>query len=256
VTERMEKMAEENPVMEEPVEEPTTPEVSAEDSAKSILEELSGLGIDSVEKVQNMATASSESGNLAQMLGEVRQQNQDLQRQITEIGQPRPQENMGYEDQSQDIAGIMRKEIRNFYSNEIVKPQVEQTNRVYGELSSIQSDEDYAMVQPVWDQHWNSPQTQHRIMTGQASPRGEYDKVVKTYYRSALKKTHGALRGVMETKAKPPHVEVGDQTHVDMPTQLDVQTEQVKGIIKNNKGGDGDIEALVKAFLPADAFKT
>ena len=256
MTERMEKMAEETPVMEEPIEEPTVPEVSAEDQAAAILKELAGLNIDSVEKVKNMATASSETGRLAQMLGEVRQQNQTLQQQIEQLTSNSASQQQYEYGETPDIAKIMRNEIRNFYSNEVIKPQVEQTNRVYGELSQIQNDDDYALVAPIWDQHWNSPQTQHRIMSGQSTPSSEYNKVVKTYYRSALKKTHGALKGVMETKAKPPHIEVGDQTHFDMPTTARIQSDEVKKIVGNNRGGDGDIEALVKAFLPADAFKT
>jgi hypothetical protein len=74
--------------------------------------------------------------------------------------------------------------------------------------------------------------------------------VVRTYYREALKKTHGALKGVMETKVKPPHVEVGDQTHVNMPTATDETREKVNKITKSSQGTDQDIEDLVKALLP------
>lgn len=245
-------MAEESPVMEEPKEEQTKQEVSAEDQAKAILAELESLGINSVEKVQNVVTASSESGNLARMLGEVRQQNENLQRQIREVTQQRQYEPNDYGEQPVDIAKIMRNEIRNFYQDEVVKPQVEQTNRVYSELSQIQSDEDYGLVKDVWDKHWNNPNTQHRMMTGQTGAKAEYDRVVRTYYREALKKTHGALRGVVESKAKPPHVEVGDQTHVHMPTATDDQRAKIEKIIKSSQGGDQDIEALVKAVFPAD----
>ena len=252
MTERMEKMAEEKPVMEEPVEESTTQELSAEDQAKEILAELDNLGINSVEKVQGMATASSESGNLARMLGEVRQQNDQLQRQIQEMNQAQRQYEPEYGEQPVDLAKIVRNEIRGFYSDEVVKPQMEQTNRVYGELSAIQSDPDYPLVQQVWEKHWNAPQTQHLMMTGHTGAKEEYEKVVRTYYREAFLKTSGALRGVMDKKATPPHVEVGDQTHVNMPTQSDETRENIKNIVKSSQGSDQDIEALVKAMLPQD----
>ena len=251
---------EETPVMEEPKEEPTNQEVSAEDQANEILAELTNLGIDSVEKVQGMHTASGESGNLARMLGEQRQITESLQAQIQQLtAQSQPQQYVdeyGSPQQPPMDTNSIKNAIREVYQNDILKPQVEQTNRVYGELSQIQNDPDYALLGQMWDKHWNSPNTQHRIMTGQSSPKGEYDNLRMTYYRTALKKTHGALQGVMESKAKPPHVEIGDQTHVDMPTPLDIHSDDVKKIVKNNTGGDGDMEALVKAFLPADAFKT
>lgn len=248
-------MAKESPQTEEPVLEPSEPEVSAEDQAKAILAELEANGINSVEKVQNVVTASSESGNLARMLGEQRRATEALQRQIEQLTQQPQHQSYDPEyggEQPVDIRGIFRKEIRNFYQDEVIKPQVEQTNRVYGELSQIQSDPDYALVGQMWDKHWNSPNTQHRIMTGQTSPKGEYDNLVRTYYREALKKTHGALKGVVENStARPPHVEVGSQSHVHTPTQSDEQKEQIQKITKSSQGGDGDIEALVKAFLPS-----
>ena len=246
-------MAEESPQIEEPT-EPSEPEVSAEEQANAILAELEANGINSPEKVQNVLTASSESGRLAQMLGEQRQMTENLQRQIeqlTQQPQPSQYDEYGQGQQGVDVNAI-KAAVRDVYQNDILKPQVEQTNRVYGELSQIQNDPDYTLVAQMWDKHWNSPNTQHRVMTGQSSPRGEYESLVRTYYREALKKTHGALKGVVEKQAKPPHVEVGDQSHVHTPTQSDEQKAQIEKITKSSQGGDQDIEALVKAFLPSN----
>jgi hypothetical protein len=167
---------------------------------------------------------------------------------------PKPQADLDPfgEQPINDLEGSVRKAVVKTYREDILRPQVEQTNRVYGELSDIQSDEDFALVGTIWDTHWQSPQTQHRVMTGQTSPKLEYDKVVKTFYRESLKKTHGALKNVMDKKATPPHVEVGDQSHVHMPTATEEQKKAVEKITKSSQGGDQDIENLVKALLPAD----
>jgi len=242
----------EKPTIEEPKEEPKK-EVSAEDQAKAILDELGNLGIDSPEKIHNMAKASSEAGNLARMLGEVRQQNDEMRRQIQNLSTtPQHHDNDEYGGESIDIRGVIRNELRGFYQDEIIKPQAEMTNRVYGELSAIQGDEDYHLVKDMWDEHWQNPSTQHRVQTNQTSPKREYDNLVKTYFRQSFRKTYDALKGVVETKAKPPHMESGDQSHVVMPTSDDETRDKVKKVVKNSTGSDSDIEALVKAMLPPD----
>lgn len=241
-------MAEENPQIEEPVVEPSNTEVSAEDQAKAILDELEANGINSVEKVQNVVTASSESGNLARMLGEQRQMTENLQRQIEQLTQQPQQQSYDYDQpQGVDVESIKRA-VRDVYQNDILKPQIEQTNRVYGELGQIQNDPDYTLVNEMWNKHFNSPQTQHRIMTGQSSPKSEYDSLVRTYYREALKKTHGALKGVVENKARPPHVEVGDQSHAHTPTQSDEQKAQIEKITKSSQGGGSGYRSPCQGF--------
>lgn len=241
----------EKPTIEEPKAEPKT-EVSAEDQAKAILEELKSRGIDSPEKIENMAKASSEAGNLARMLGELRQQNANLERQIQNMNQPHKTDYDNDYGESIDLRQVVRNELRGFWNDEIVKPQAEMTNRVYSELAAIQSDEDYPLVNQMWESHWQNPSTQHRVSTGQSSPKTEYDRLVRTYYRQSFKKTYDALQGVVESRAKAPHVETGDQTHVSMPTADDETREKVKNITKNSQGSDSDIEALVKAMLPSD----
>jgi len=239
----------EKPTIEEP-KGTEKPEVSAEDQAKAILEELGKFGIDSPEKVQNVAKASSEAGNLARILGETRQQNEILMREIQSLkNQPKQTDSYEYGEPI-NIKEVVRNELRGFYQEDILKPQVEFSNKIWSELSEVQSDEDYALVQSVWDKHWNNPNTQYKVQTGQTSPKKEYDKLVRTYYRQSMKKTYDALQGVMNQKAKPPHIETGDQTHVHMPTQSDETREKVDKIVKNSKGGDSDIEALVRTILP------
>ena len=245
-----------------PQEEPR--EAMGQEDVQALLKELETIGVDSPEKLQNMATASSQTGRLARELGELRQQNAEmanmLQQLQTQNHQPaQPQYNEYGEAQGPDLQKIVEGSIRNFYMNEILKPQQEAQKKVFGELSEIQNDPDYGLVQKTWNEHWNSPQTQQRVYSGQSSPRFEYDRLVRTYYREALKRSHGALKGLVDQGAKPstPHVEQGEQQHVHTPTSDDEMKEQIDRLQKNWKGEDDDVEKLVATMFPqGDPFIT
>ena len=73
----------ERPNIEQPVEEPQ-PEPQVDETA-ALLEELKRVGVERPEQVANIHRASQESGRLAQMLGEERKRNEEMQRQLQEI---------------------------------------------------------------------------------------------------------------------------------------------------------------------------
>jgi hypothetical protein len=187
------------------------------------------------------------------MLGEQRQLNENLMREIQGLktSTQTTQDNYEYGEPI-DIRSAIRNELRTFYQEDILKPQTEYNNRIYGELAEIQQDDDFNLVKGAWDEHLRNAATQQRINTGQTTPKAEYDRLIRTFYRQSLKKTRDALQGIVDVKGKPPHVETGDQTYVHTPTQSEETTEQVKNIVKNSRGGDSDIDALVKTILPAD----
>jgi hypothetical protein len=151
------------------------------------------------------------------------------------------------------LKGLIRSELRGFYTDEVIKPQQEAQGRILGELSQIQQDPDYGLVAADWDKHINSPQVQQKIYSGQSTPMYEYNTFVRSYLRGFLTRTTETLRGLTDRGAQPiPHVESGDIAHVHTQTPDEISREEINKMIDPKKwqGTDTDIENLVGKFFP------
>jgi len=246
-------MAKEQPA-EKPVVESQKAEVTPnpEEDAKAILAELEKYGINNTEKLQNMAHASSQVGGMANKLGEANQRISQLEQLLREM-QNKPQETYNeYGEPKSLTRDDIRQEMKRFYMEDIIKPQQEIQSRIFGELSEIQNDPDFTLVSEMWEKHWGSPSVQQRVFNGQSSPKHEYERLMRTFLKESLSRTHGALKGLMDrgAKAPPPHMESGEQQHVETHTSDEEFREKKKKLKENWKGEDDDIMKMVKAFLP------
>ena len=253
----MTESTKEQPVLKEAPNTEET-EVSAQEQAEALLRQLEQLNVNSPEKLENMAKASAESGNLARMLGQANDQIKGLSQQVQQLqNQPREQyyDQNEYGQQNNITPSSIRDELRRFYAEEVIAPQQEAQSRILGELSQIQGDADYATFASKWDEHFNTPQIQQRIYSGQSSPLIEYNNFKLNQFRNLLGQTTQTLKGLTEKGAKPiPHVEKGSESHVHTPDVDETRMENLKKMVdpKHWQGRDEDIESLVKEFFPKD----
>ena len=266
---------EENVAADQPTEEPTlepsqeggTQEVSAEEQAKALLEELKGFGVENPDDLRGMAIASQQAGNLANQLGEARAEIAALNKKIealsTQPAQTQPQTMMDeFGNPTIDMNQIAKKDdikevLRSFYQEEIIRPQQQATQEAMRQLAEIQRDEDFPMLQPVWEKHINNPNVQIALQTGQTSIQNEYNKVWKTFYRESLKRSKGVLEAFTSKGVKPPHVESGNsQTGVPQSNQQgDTVTKKLNDMEKPESGWTGEDDqndGLVRELQPAD----
>lgn len=263
----------------QPTESPTLPESSAgetqtkspEEEAKDLLEELKGFGVESSEQLQNKMTAASQAGNAALILGEVRSENAELKNMMAQLQgqlnatpsqQPysgeygEPTVDMSQFATKKDVAAIQKTALREFYTEDILKPQQQAYQANLQQLSIIHSDPDYPLVAEIFERHLANPNTQIRIASGQTTSKDEFDKTVRAFFRESLKRTVHTLEGLTSKSPKPPHIEQGETRSVPLPAQDEESAERVAKIVEDRKSGardsDASLEALVKEALPAD----
>ena len=143
----------ESPTIEQPT---TTP--PAEIDTKALLDELGKIGVKKPEDLVNIHTASKESGHAFRLLGEARQQNEQLLNAVRElqakVSQPAAREpdygsnaNEGV-DLGKLIDTTIKKNIR-----DMQQQQFEAQRHVQREYAKITNDPDFQLVEEVWKRH-------------------------------------------------------------------------------------------------------
>lgn len=240
---------------QEPKEQPQ----AQESDFTELIEELKRLGATTPEQVAGMARASSEAGNLANMLGESRrqvqmvaQQNQELRRMLQDMQASRQQE---YSDQPVDVKKLVRDALREEYS-ELTATQRAAQAEFYRQIGSIKSDEDYHLVSSAFDQHMSNPNVQAAIHDGQTSIRDEYNKLVRGYYRRIASQAKDAIETLGKKGASvpgataPPFVEGGQSGQYAPPESRPDSREQLRELRKQSRGTDDDIDKMLRVLLP------
>ena len=246
---------EERPNIEQPVEEPQ-PEPQVDETA-ALLEELKRVGVERPEQVANIHRASQESGRLAQMLGEERKRNEEMQRQLQEIqsraNRPVQEE---YGSNEIDLESVIEKKtvqaLESFWQKK-TREQQEANARQYAEFQEIQNHPRFNFVKDKWERHLKDPNVVNRLQTGQVRPKDEFAEVLYNTYDEVLLKTKGMLEKTY-SPSSPPHMESGDQRAVPKTPADEEKKEKIRNMTKTDRwqGTDDDIAKLMGTVLPKD----
>lgn len=224
--------------------EETKTEVQVDEKAE-LLKELERIGVESTEQLQNMKTASSQVGQMANMVG-------DLRAEITELKSQRTEPTY-QDDGTADIARLIEEGVDKAIEKRTqaqMQAQRAAQQAALRDIQSVQGDQDFPLVQSVWEEHLNSPVVRANLQTGQTTISNEYHKLVRGYYRKIAERSRDVI-GSMGEKATPPHVESAE-TNVATPqfSESDEKSEKIKNAQKTWTGSDRDIDSLLDAVLP------
>ena len=245
----------ERPNIEQSVEKPQ-PEPKVDETA-ALLEELKRVGVERPEQVANIHRASQESGRLAQMLGEERKRNEEMQRQLQEIqaraNRPVQEE---YGSHEVDLEAVIERKINHglesFWERKNREAQ-EANARRYAEFQEIQNHPRFGFVKDRWERHLKDPNVVNRLQSGQVSPKDEFAEVLYNTYDEVLLKSREALEKTYSTSA-PPHIESGDQRAVPKTPADQEKQEKLRTMTKPDRwqGTDDDIAKLMGTVMPPD----
>jgi len=232
----------------EPTEIPTTPEETPEEKVETqeapsidvdgLIAELEKAGVSKPEELQNKFVAAKEAGNLANQLGDTRRELAEIKTLMA--SQPKQQKDYDYEP---DNTGLDLEEVigRALDKREQAKArkQAEAQQAILGMWNEIQSDDDYSLVKPVWEEKLKDPNFLFQVQQGMANPVKEYNKVVRGYYKGIAKRsvdTIKTLQGRSGDIATPMHVEGGDRIQ-QLPKDSTKEESRLKDLQdKANKG--------------------
>ena len=93
--------------------------------------------------------------------------------------------------------------------------QVRQQQAIMQDWARIQGDEDYHLVQEVWESKLKDPNFVFKINSGQLNPVEAYTSTVRGYYKNMLLKAKDTITGLKGGKpVQTPHLEEGGQYSV------------------------------------------
>lgn len=241
----------ENPTIEAPVVEPPKPPEIDKDA---LISELTKMGVRDPNELVNMQRASREAGNIANLLGQVRTENQELKRMIQQMQSSQNQQ-VGYQDaQPVDIGKVVRHEVENVVKS-LTTEQIRAQEALEGELSEIEMDDDYQMVASVWQQYLGSRPVQLNLRKGATTLTKEYNKVVKAFYKKMLGAQQSAIN-LAQKGVKTPHVEAASTHTPQLPKQTEEKERKINQLREAHQKGtmtsDTMLDNLVKSILPAD----
>ena len=249
----------ENPTVELPkTEEPAKVIKPAELSKPAVnvdelLVELERAGVTNVPELQNKFKASSEVGRVAQLLGDERKRSRELEEQIAQLSNrpARATEDPFAASSSGPIdieAAIERSVEKVFTTREVKAQKIQQAN--IAAWNQIQQDEDYPLVQNVWENKLKDPNFVFKIQSGMVDPINAYTETVRKFYKEMMKKSVETIRHLKggTPPATPPHVESGERTSANLvsetpSTDSQKKLDKYKKVVKE-KGVLSDAEQL------------
>lgn len=210
----MEETNVESPQLAKPKAE-AKPEKS-EDEIKTLLETLEKVGVKSPQHLEGIAQNAKEFGYVTNLLGQERSKVSDLERKIQDLEArtAAPRESVDYSQyengQTVDLEKFIRKAVRAEREDER-RQMAETQKRQLQAWNTIQSDQDYGNVKPIWEQKLKDPNFVYSINAGITDPVREYQETVRDFYKGLAMQAKNVIEKVQANKVAPPHVESGDR---------------------------------------------
>jgi hypothetical protein len=263
-------MAENQNPSQEPLqldtEAPTEGQSAGELDTEALLKELEKLDITTPERVQNLAQAGRLYHQQSQVVGSQRDELEQLRREIQQLSQGpqrRGRRDDLYDDddtqqygQPVDLRGEIKSVLRDFYQDEVIRPQQQAAQAYWRGIQYVESHKDYPLVEDRWKKHFGKPDTQMRLQTGQSSIEQEYSNLVMDTYRDIALKSREAIKRVSQAQspeaAPTPHME---SSSTETPAHQRSQSSYAENLTKatdNWAGTDDDIDRLLDVVLPDD----
>jgi hypothetical protein len=246
-------MAEE-PTTEPMATEPAAPKEPAKEDeidVDAIMAELKAVGKTTPESVQGMYTASKESGNLANMVGDLKAEIQSLKanRATPQVSQDPYAEEPSSVDLGHLIDSRLETGLNKFWTK-MQQSQNEAYQQSMQDLSTVQADKYYPHVKDIFDEHLRSPNVQMSISTGTSSYSKEYQRVKDKYTDKLLERAGKTIEQLGKgVKPSAPHMESGSPSVPVTPESDEIKAKKKK-IVDSATGSDDDIDKILDLMLP------
>jgi hypothetical protein len=248
----------------EPKGEPKTPEPKvSEENQKELLETLTKLEIKTPERIQGLAEAGQQVGQLTDLLNQARNEITRLQMVNNQMQNqpPAPQPQNSPEPQhhvpptpSDNLESRMWNVLNQFMGH-YNEQQASQAIRANAEYEALSAHPDFSVIKQVFDKHISTPAVQRKLLGGQTTLEFEYANVRGDFMKNLALRTKDVITGQGPGPKSPPHIEGPGSPTTPSPASVptDSAAERAKRLADlkaGTKGSDNDIEALMKELLP------
>jgi hypothetical protein len=243
----------ESPFIEEGTTE--TQSVQQAPDTDGLLAELKNAGISNPEELQNKFKASAEVGNMAYKLGEERREKAELLKRIEAMETKPATEDVSTEYGAPiDLQGEIRKGFR--AERDAERKEAAQAQQAQmAAWNTIQNDEDFHLIKPIWDEKLKDQNFVFGIQSGQINPVAEYQNTLRTYYKGMMQKSAETIEKMQGGKVKTPIVEQGSSVSSGVEEDLDGESKVMLALKTKLDSGGNLTEAEELAALQASFTK-
>uniref|UniRef100_A0A6H1ZGP0 Uncharacterized protein n=1 Tax=viral metagenome TaxID=1070528 RepID=A0A6H1ZGP0_9ZZZZ len=224
----------------EPKAEPKA-EPKVDKDIDGFLAELEKAGVTNPEQLQGKLKASKEAGQLANILGTVRSENQELKELIKGLQKTSKQsDEWDTSAQPVDLDATIERTLERVLSKK-EKAQAEQQARFLTTYNKIVGNKNYHLVKEVWEGKLKDPNFNFQLQSGQVDPTEAFNDLVLDYYVGISKKAGDVIRSMKTGTITPPHME--GEGAVEKSKQLLPETKEKTKALQ---------EKVNKGYLPTD----
>jgi hypothetical protein len=243
------------------------PQPESQVDIDSLVATLDKIGVRTPEHIEGLHHSAQAQGATGRELGMARQQIDNLMQEVERLKRA-PQRQDPYSDpysegqpidlRSEVRAAVreeIRPELRNFYQDEVIGPQQEQSQAYWKDVETAESSEYFAMVEPEYRAHMAQPATQRALAQGKTSHTNELHKLVGAKFRELaqnLKSAANVMKQQQPQGTQPPHLETGQTPPDRLPEGEQAKAQQMKDLAEKGKGTDDDLDAMLKTLIPDD----
>lgn len=207
----------ESPVIEAPAEAPAKP--AGQIDYSELVSKLEKAGITEPKQLDGKLQAAQERGHLANILGQRNQELADMKAMMAEMQAALKKQNTrGMDDDGErgagaiDLGDLLERKIDSAFEKR-QRQALEAQQKAYQAWSAIQTDEDYPLVQEVWDAKLKDPNFAIALQSGTVDVMKEYQETVRKHYKTAIRTAAQVIKDLTQG-ALPPKVHVEDSARV------------------------------------------
>jgi len=182
-------------------------EVKVDKDIDGFLAELEKAGVTNPDQLSGKLKASKEAGQLANLLGTVRSENQELKEMIKGL-QKAPKQADEWETSAQpvDLDATIERTLERVLSKK-EKASAEQQARFLTVYNKIVGNKNYHLVKGVWEEKLRDPNFNYQLQSGQVDPTEAFNDLVLDYYVGISRQAGDVIRSMKTGTIKPPHME-------------------------------------------------
>ncbi|MDY6834981.1 MAG: hypothetical protein SVY53_09315 [Chloroflexota bacterium] len=180
----------------------------------ALIAELEKAGVTTAEQLGGKLEASRQAGQMAQLLGDARNEIAGLKTQLTEMRQGTLNQSIDIDqldDDGQNGGVDLEKAITRVLRKEKERDRqqaVEARKKIMQSWGMIQNDKDYPLVKEVWERKISDPNFNLQVQSGQINPATEYMETVREFYKGIAKRSLDAIKTLKGGGVTPtPNVE-------------------------------------------------
>jgi hypothetical protein len=237
-----------SPTMDEKEETPE-PEVKEEmTEEQQLLETLRAASISKTEQLDGTIRNARKTFDMQSERDQLANQLTDMEKRLAAAEKP-PSEVEDY-GQPVDLDLAIAKGVGKVLDQRD-KAAAENQRQMMKSWAVITQDEDFHLVEPIWNEKLKDPNFVYQVQSGQVNPVMEYQNVLRNYYKGIAKSAVNTIETLTKGVTPQTHIESGDARMPNVPvdTEINDNKKRINELKeKADSGGllseDEEIEAL------------